>query len=87
MHKQELVQKFNIGDIVQVVKSTEEFERSYEQSQQRILEDIKSQLQACLELDTRLLNDIKDYAAISEEKAFMLGVCEGIRLMKAVGSR
>ena len=82
MHRHELVERFDMEDIMHAMVSIEEFERSYDTCLERILEDIISRLKSCIGADLCLLNDITDYAAISEEKAYALGVCEGIRLMK-----
>lgn len=82
MKSQELQKLFDLDTIIKLMANIEEFERSYDMCLERILEDIKSRLKSCIGADLCLLNDITDYAAISEEKAYVLGVCEGIRIMK-----
>lgn len=82
MHRHELVKRFDIKDIMRAMASIDEFERSYDDCLQRILSDIKSRLESCTGIDLLLLNDIADYGTISEEKAYVLGVCEGIRLVQ-----
>lgn len=43
---------------------------------------IKNRIQANLELDTSILKDIQDCISICEERAFIVGLVEGIKLMK-----
>ena len=74
----------NISACINAMKNIEVFEESYVDTQNRLMEEIEAELRKNLECDMKILNDIKDYGAIVEEKAFMIGVYEGIRLARLV---
>ena len=74
----------NISACINAMKNIEVFEESYVDTQNRMMEEIEAELRKNLECDMKILNDIKDYGAIVEEKAFMICVYEGIRLARLV---
>ena len=82
MSGQELKDRITIGTIIEALNDMEPFQQSYENSQHKILADIESRLKGVLEADIAVINDIKDCISIGEEKAFIIGFCEGMKLMK-----
>lgn len=74
----------NISSCIDAMKNIEEFEESYVDTQNRMMEEIEAELRKSMECDMKILNEIKDYGAIVEEKAFKIGVYEGIRLARLV---
>ena len=82
MNKQELLQRVSVEMIIDNTTSCGAFETEYVRSQEKILEDIHRYLQEDRGADQTLMNDIRDCIAISEEKAFVIGFCEGMKLMR-----
>lgn len=83
MNKQNILEKITLSTLTEALTNIEAFEQSYNHIQSNDLEAIKNRIQTNLELDTALINDIKDCISISEERAFIIGLIEGIKLMKS----
>ena len=82
MDRQKLMQRINLEMIMDNIASIGTVEAEYDRSQDRILEDIHRHLQDQTVDDQTVMNDIKDCIAISEEKAFIIGFYEGMKLMR-----
>lgn len=82
MDRRELMQRINLDVIMDNIASRGSVEAEYDRSQERILEDIHRHLQDQTVGDKTVMNDIKDCIAIGEEKAFIIGFCEGMKLMR-----
>ena len=83
MDRQKLLQRITLEIITEAMGNIEAVEQGYEHNQGKILEEIEDYFKSNLELDTALIADIQDCISMGEEKAFLLGICEGIRLMKS----
>lgn len=82
MKKQEILNKITLSTITEALTNIEAFEQEYTHIQSNDLEAIKNRIQTNLELDTALIDDIQDCISICEERAFSIGLLEGIKLIK-----
>ena len=84
MNINELKQRITLDMLIEASSNTEAFEKSYERSIERIFEDIKAYIKSAsdgLSDEIKVMNDIDDCVAINEEKAYIIGFCDGIRII------